>query len=516
MNGSPPAEHTAAVSPLTALAAWLLPATTLLIHLATYSGYGYFRDELYYLANAEHLGFGYVEHPPLIGVIAWLVRATLGDSLFAIRLLPAVAAALTVWLTQATAGELGGGRFARVLAGLSAMLAPAFLGLFGLFSMNAFDLLFWAALWWIAARCLRTGNDRLWLAFGVVAGVGLENKISVLFLGFGLVAGFVVSRRWDAFRIRWLWIGGAVAGLLFLPHVVWQAANGWPTLEFMQNAIARKNVALSPAAFLGAQAINTFGTLPVWLAGLAFLLVARAARPFRPLGWAFLAVLAVMLSTNAKPYYFVPAFVAPFAAGGVALERAGKGRLGWAVRAAAVVFVIAGGIVAAPVAKAILPENAYVRYAQAIGVAPPQEERQALGRLPQMFADMHGWRELAEAVAGVYRQLPREEQARACVLAGNYGQAGAIDLFGPPLGLPKAISGHNSYFLWGPRDCSGEVMIVLGSSREDLAMDYVSVQLGSTFTCKDCMPYENDKPIWIARGLKVPMSVAWPGMKNYI
>jgi hypothetical protein len=180
------------------------------------------------------------------------------------------------------------------------------------------------------------------------------------------------------------------------------------------------------------------------------------------------------------------------------------------------VLVIAGGIVAAPVAKAILPEDTYVRYAQALGVSPPQEERQSLGRLPQTFADMHGWRELAEAVSGVFHQLPPEEQARACIFARNYGQAGAIDLFGPALGLPQAISGHNSYFLWGPRDCTGEVIISIGGTRDEIAPDFASVELGTMFTCEDCMPYENNKPIWIARGLKVPTSAAWPGTKDYI
>ena len=417
--------------PRVPLITWLFPGATLLLQLAMYAGYGYFRDELYYLANGEHLGFGYVEHPPLIGVIAWLVRATLGDSLFAIRFLPAVAAAATVWLTMAVARELGGGRFAQALAGLSAMLAPAFLGLFGVFSMNAFDLAFWAALWWIVARYLRTGRERLWLAFGLVAGVGLENKISVLFLGFGIVVGLVLERQWSVFRSRWLWIGGALAAVLFLPHVLWQVANGWPTLEFMRNAVAEKNVALEPMAFLGSQVINTFGTLPVWTTGLAYLLLSRAARPFRPLAWAFLAVLGVMLTTNAKPYYLVPAFVVLFAAGSVALERFKARLLGPIVRAAVVGVVVAGGIVAAPVAKAILSEDAYVRYAQALGVAPPQEERQSLGRLPQMFADMHGWPDLASTVAGVYRKLPAEDQSRACILAQNYGEAGAIDLFGP-------------------------------------------------------------------------------------
>jgi hypothetical protein len=499
-----------------AIATWLLPALTLALQLATYAGYGYFRDELYYLANGEHLGFGYVEHPPLIGFIAALVRATLGDSLFAIRLLPAFAAAATVFLAGAIARELGGGRFAQLLAGLSAMLVPAMLGVFGVFTMNAFDILAWAALWWLVTRYLATGQDRLWLTFGIVAGIGLENKISVLFLGFGIVAGLVVCRRWGAFRSRWLWIGGASAGLLFLPHVLWQAANGWPTLEFMRNAIAEKNVAFSPMGYVAAQLLDTFPALPVWLAGLVFLIVARSARPFRPLGWAYLAILGVMLTTNSKPEYLVPAYSVLFAAGGVALEQWRPGGVGTVVRAVVVVFLIGSGVALAPFAKAILPVDAFVRYAHTIGVEPPQGERQTLGRLPQHFADMHGWPELAEAVDRVYRGLPPADRAKACIFAHNYGQAGAIDLFGRRLGLPKAIAGHNSYFLWGPRGCTGEVMIVIGGSRDELRSSFASVDLGATFTCTDCMPYENNKPIWVARGLKEPMSTVWPRVKRYI
>jgi len=513
---APDTTDIASPGPRDAVAAWLLPALTLALQLATYAGYGYFRDELYYLANGEHLGLGYVEHPPLIGVIAALVRATLGDSLFAIRLLPACAAAATVFLAGAIARELGGGRFAQVLAGLCAMLAPAMLGVFGVFTMNAFDILAWAALWWLVTRYLRTGQDRLWLTFGIVAGIGLENKISVLFLGFGIVVGLLVCRRWRAFRNRWLWIGGGCAGLLFLPHVLWQVAYGWPTLEFMRNAIAEKNVAFSPMGYVSAQALNTFPALPVWLAGLVLLLLSRSARRFRPLGWGYLAMLGVMLTTNAKPDYLLPAYTVLFAAGGVALERWRPGVAGAIARGVVVVFLIGSGVALAPFAKAILSEDAFVRYAHAIGIEPPQGERQALGRLPQHFADMHGWPELAEAVDRVYRALPPADQARACIFARNYGQAGAIDLFGRRLGLPKAIAGHNSYFLWGPRGCTGEVMIVIGGSRDDLLSDFASVDLGAPFTCTDCMPYENNKPIWIARGLKEPMSALWPRVKLFI
>ena len=494
---------------------FVVPGLTLLFHLATHQGYGYFRDELYYLANGRHLAFGYVDHPPLVGLLAALVMNTIGSSLFAIRLLPALAAAATVYVAGRVAREMGGRAYAQVVAQLSALLVPGFLGLFGFFSMNAFDLLFWALLWWIAARYLRTGNERLWLAFGAVAGIGLQNKISVLFIGLGIAVGLLLAGPRGAFRRGWLWAGGATAGLIFLPHVAWQVAHGWPTLEFIRNATAGKNVAFSPAGYMGAQVLNTMPALPVWLAGLAVLLGARGMRRFRALGWAWLAVLAVMLTTNAKPYYLVPSFTVLFAAGGVAFERLGPSRAAGGARAIPVVLLVALGLAAAPLAKALLPEDTLVAYASWLGMQAPQQERHEMGRLPQHFADMHGWPELAAAIARVYHSLPPPERERACVFAQNYGQAGAVDLFGPSLGLPPAISGHNSYHLWGPRGCTGEVLVVLGGDEEEMRSVFESLERAATFTCTDCMPYENNKPIWIGRGLHPPLAELWPKLKAY-
>jgi hypothetical protein len=497
--------------------AWALPLLTLLLNVLFIRGYGYFRDELYYLANGEHLGLGYVEHPPLIGFIAAFVRLTLGESRFAIRLLPALAAAATVWLAARMAAEMGGGRFARLLAGVSVMLLPAFVGLFSVFTVNAFDVLFWAACTLVVLRILGTGNDRLWLVFGLLAGIGLENKISVLFLGFGVAAGLLLAREWKALASRRLWIGGAVAAAIFLPYVLWQAANGWPLVEFMENARRLKNVDLGFGEFMWQQALQAnLLALPVWLAGLAFLLSAPSARAFRAAGWIYPAVLAAMLAAgDAKPYYLAPAYTLLFAAGGVAIERWTRTRAR-AVRPAALVAVVAGGLVSAPIARPILPVDTYVRYAAFLGVQPSSGERHETGRLPQMFADEFGWHELAETVARVYRSLPPADQARACILAQNYGEAGAIDLFGPALGLPKAISGHNSYFLWGPHGCTGEVVIDIGASAQDVEPLFASVERATLFTCTDCMPYEDNKPIWILREPRQPLSVMWPRFKGYI
>jgi hypothetical protein len=512
---------------LDAFAFWLIPLGVLSFQALTYAGYGYFRDELYYVANGRHLGWGYVEHPPLIGVIAALVERVLGTSLLALRILPALAHAATVALTAAIACEMGGRRRAQVIAALATSLAPVMMGLFAVFTMNAFDLLFWALLWWIVARYLRTGNERLWLLFGLVAGAGLENKISVLFLGFGVACGLLVAGPRAAFRRAWLWAGGGLAAALFAPHVAWQVSHGWPTLEFIRNATAEKNVSLSPVAFLGVQVLNTIAALPVWTAGLLFLLAAPAARAWRALGWAFLAILAVMLATNSKPYYLAPAYPMLFAAGGVALERLGWGwrqpgavpapaRIAGAMRGLVVAWLVLIGVLIAPFAKPLLSEDAFVAYAGRLGMRPPQEERNTQGRLPQQYADMHGWRKMAADIGAVYRRLPAPDRAKACVLMTNYGEAGAIDLFGPAYRLPPAISGHNSYFLWGPGSCTGEVVIVFGRSEERLREWFATVERAATFTCTDCMPYESDRPIWIARGLKIPVQAWWLALKRYI
>jgi len=497
-------------------AVWALAALTFLFFLLTARGYGYFRDELYYLACGEHLDFGYVDHPPLIGIISAGARALLGESLIAIRLLPALAAAATVFLAGAIARELGGGRFAQVLGALATMLSPVYLSLFSILSMNAFDVLIWAAAFWVLARLLRTGDQRLWLAFGVIAGIGLQNKISVLFLGFGLMVGLVLARRWEAFRSGYLWIGGGIAALIFLPHVIWQMAHGWPTLEFMENARKFKMAALSPGAFVIEQVLHAGPiALPIWLSGVAFFLFTRPGRPYRALGWAYLAILALMIGTQAKAYYLGSVYTVLFAGGAVMMEAWTQGRAR-ALRPAVLALIVAGGVLAAPLAKPLLPLETVVRYSAWLGIQAAPAERHELGRLPQFYADMLGWPELAETVARVHRALPAEERPGACIFGQNYGQAGAIDFFGPAYGLPRAISAHNSYYLWGPGDCTGEVVIVIGDDRESLQEVFESVELATKYTCNDCMPFENNKPIWIARRLRQPLAELWPRIKHFI
>ncbi len=494
---------------------WALPAATFVFFAATVSGYGVFRDELYYIACARHLDWGYVDHPPLVALVAALARAAFGGSWIALRMLAAVAAGATVLLAGDIAADLGGGRWARVQAQLLTATAPIYLSLFSIYSMNALDVLIWAGLARIVVRILSGGSDRLWLGFGVLAGIGLENKVDVGLLGAGLVAGLALARRFDVLRSRWIWLGGACAAVLFAPHVVWQAAHGWPTREFVANAQRDKITALGPLGFVARQFLlaGPAGFLGA-AAGLGWLLFARRARPYRPLGWAALAVLIVLAASVSKAYYFSPALTLLFAAAGVALESWTNRRFATPLRVLATLAVVSM-LGAAPLAKPLLSEDALIRYEDALGVRPGSDENHRMGRLPQFFADMHGWREMTEAVAAVHASLPPEDRAQACVYGQNYGEAGAIDYFGPALGLPRAMSGHNNYWIWGPGSCTGRIVLIIGGDRADHLEHFESVDAAAVIRCADCMPYESDLTIWVARRLKVSLADAWKGSKHY-
>jgi hypothetical protein len=487
-----------------------------LIHLFTSPGYGFFRDEFYYIACSEHLDWGYVDHPPLSILFLWGARKILGDSLFSIRFLPAVAGALTVYLVGLITRELGGRRFAATLAMVAAIVVPEYLGVNHVFSMNSLDILFWALSAYLLIRMLKRGDKRLWIVLGLVLGMGLENKISVLWLGAGLGAGLLLtsSRKWLA--TPWPWICGALALVLFSPYILWQVVNGWPTLEFIENATTQKMAAVSAWDFLANQFLVVHPiNLPIWLCGLAFFLFLKDGRRFRLLGWIYVTVVAILISAGtSRSGYLVPTYTWLLAAGAVVIERATASTKNW-VRAGLVGLLTAGGLITAPLALPVLPVESYIRYAGAIGVEPSTEERKEIGALPQHFADMHGWHEIVGTVGRVYESLAPEEKTHAAVWAPNYGVAGAIDFFGPDYGLPTAISPHNNYWLWGPGDADGSVTLVIGASEDDLARACETYEHAATIDCGYCMPYENHRPVYICRNLKIPMAELWAAEKNF-
>src|SRR5579863_5473986 len=272
-----------------------LACCKLLIQLAGINHYGFFRDELYYIACGQHLAWGYVDQPPLIAFVAWLARHVFGTSLFASRLLPVLAGAAVVYATGCVAAELGGGLFAQFLAATAILFAPAYIAFDSFLSMNAFEPLFWLLCAWIAIRIVKGASPRLWLLFGALAGLGLENKHSMLVFGFALVGGLLLSDQAQLFRSKWIWIGAALALAIFLPNLIWESRNGWPQIEVVRNAQQFKNQAITPLQFVFEQILFMQPlALPVWLAGLVWLFASREGKRFRFLGWSYLFVLAIL------------------------------------------------------------------------------------------------------------------------------------------------------------------------------------------------------------------------------
>ena len=488
-------------------------------HMLVSGRYGYFVDELYYLACSHHLAWGYVDQPPLIAVITWLERVTLGDSLPALRFLPAVAAGLRVLLTGLIARELGARRFGMTLACVCVMVAPVYLGLDSLLTMNVFESLVWMSAALIALKVFHGASQKLWLLFGVVCGVGLLNKHSVLFFGFGLFVGLLLTKQRRQFLSPWIWVGGLIALLIFLPNLLWEIHRGFPTIELLRNVRqSGRNAESGPLIFLLLQVLILHPlAAPVWLVGLVALLRDREARGWRVLGVTWVMIMVCMLTMHGRMYYPAPAYAMLFAAGGLVFERWFDAvRSGRWLRPAFIAVLVITGILNAPFAYfPLLTVDQYIAYSGLLHFGPPKIENHQMGPLPQIYADQFGWKEMAQVVADAYHKLPPEEQKSCAIFGQNYGQAGAIDFFGAMMGLPPAISGHQNYYYWGPRGYSGECMIVMGDRQERLEELFESVEFAGHVEHPLSMPYQHFD-VYICRKPKFgTLEQVWPKIKHW-
>ena len=494
-----------------------LAALSLILHLATAGVYGLFIDELYFLACGQHLAWGYVDMPPVTAFQAWLTRALFGDSMLSIRLFPALAGAGLVWLTGALVRELGGKRFAQTLAALAVFFAPVYLAFDSYLSMNSLEPLFWMGCAFLLLRIIKTGNTKLWLWFGVLAGLGLENKLTMGLFGMALVIGLLLTaeRRW--MWNRWLVGGGVIAFLIFLPNLIWMIQHHFPMLELLAN-IRRdgRDVRFSPLQFMTMQ-ILLLGplSLPLWMAGLWRFLVTRVGKAFRSLGWAYGFSLLVLLLLHGKVYYLAPAYPMLLAAGAVSFEGwLERPRVRWWRPAYVAVLVLVGAL-CAPTVMPILPPATYFRYMQALHLSQPRLENRAASAMPQFFADRFGWPEMAQAVAKVYFSLNPQERAKTAIFGNDYGESGAIDFYGPKLGLPKSIGNHLNYWYWGPRHYTGEIMIVLGDTRQGVERHFDSVEAVGEVGHPYAMRQEHFT-IFLCRKPNgwTPQEI-WPQLKNW-
>ncbi|HWX55404.1 MAG TPA: glycosyltransferase family 39 protein [Verrucomicrobiae bacterium] len=492
-----------------------LAAAKLLLHLLTAARYGIFRDEMYYLACSQHLAWGYVDHPPLTVFIAWFARHVFGESALGLRLLPAIAGAALVWITGKLARDMGGGRFAQVLAALAILVVPVYLVGHHLLTDNAVEPLTWMACVWLVVSAINTGQPRYWLWFGVLAGLGFENKYSIAFLLAGLLAGVLLTPERRFLKSPYLWLGVLACAALALPNFLWEVRNHFPFLELIHNIrMGNRDVVRGPLDFIANQALVMHPTLfPLWAGGLGWLFFAREGRRYRVLAWTFVVTLALFIVLKAKYYYVVPIYPILFAAGAIGFERVTSFRLHWS-RAVYAGLVVLTGAILAPLALPILPVETFLAYQKAIGLQPPAFEHQQNGPLPQWFADEFGWPEMVEQVARVYNSLPPEERARTAIFSNGWGEAAAVDFYGPKYGLPRAISRNNNYWIWGPRGYDGSTVIVLRSDGRGDREFFQTVEAVAHVE----HPYARRDEyfdIYLCRGPKFNLQEAWPKLKRY-
>jgi hypothetical protein len=508
---------------------WFWPAIVAVIYFGTLmitaTRYGYFRDALYYLACSEHLGWGYVDQPPLIAVLAWVARHTFGTSLRALLLWPALAGCARIFLMAAFARELGAKRFGIALTAVLAAVPAVWIVMDHQFAMNAFEALFWTGCAFVLLRMIRTGDVRLWIAFGAIGGLGLENKYSMGFFAAALLLGLLLTPQRKLLWTPWLLAGGGVALLIFLPNLLWNIHHHWPFLELMRNIRASgRDVALPPLKYLLQQVLMMAPqTLPFWLSGLAFYFFSRRAAAYRMFGWAFVLTIGFFMVMHGKDYYSAPAYPMVLAAGAVMREDffesarfATRPKLRARLQGAIFAVVILVTLLLTPFVLPVLPIEKFVALQKWIGIGPPVTEKNQIGvLLPQYYADEFGWQEMVEKVAKVYHSLTPEEQAKTAIYTENYGEAAAIDFFGSRYGLPKAICAHQNYFLWGPRNYTGEIMVIVGAEKIEEARPYfASVDVAATLDNPYGMPHEQH-PILLGRGLKVDLRQVWPRLKHW-
>jgi hypothetical protein len=498
----------------------------LLLHLYTnaFAGYGYFRDELYYTACSNHLAAGYVDQPPLSAFILFLSIKILGKSIFALRLLPAIVSAVIVFITGIITRRLNGRYTGITLACLAVALAPIFLGTGTFYSMNIFDWLYWVLAYYIviviiqAPQKLNQNNKKLWIWLGVILGFGLLNKIDVLWFGAGLLIGLILAPQRKYLKTVSPYLAGIISFVIFSPYIIWNFTHSFATLEFIHNASSLKYSSQNPGTFINDtfQSLNPVSSI-LWIAGIFFLFFHREGKVYKLAGYISLIVFIILIiNFHSKAEYIAPAFPILYAAGAVMVEKITlhKG-FGW-IRFALPFLLALSGLIIAPLALPVLPVEQYIKYSKALGERPSTQESLDLEELPQFYADMFGWENMAAVVSKVYVSLPPDEQKKAVVFGQNYGEAGAIDFFRGKYPLPPAVSAHNNYWFWGYGDTTRKILIVIGSNVKDNMEWFDSVRQVGEIKSNYAMPYETNIIITICQKPKYPYNFFWHKLKFFI
>jgi hypothetical protein len=505
------------------VAIWAIALANLLFHVYFNNRYGYFRDEFDYMSCGDHLAWGYVDQPPLIPFLIHICRAVLGDSLRSIRFIPALASSLLIVQTAAIARELGGRGYALILSSICTLIAPQYLSNGSLLGTNCLEPNLWMGCAYFAILAIKRDEPRNWFWFGLVAGLGLEEKYSITVFGLGIVVGLLLTEQRRVFLNKWIWLGGLAAFLIFLPNLLWNIRHDWPFIQLMRGIRAEgRDVVLGPFPYFFQQTllVNPL-TAPIWLAGLFALLFSARLKPYRALGWCYLFCYTAFFALHGKNYYLAPVYPMLLAAGAVVVESAINGRENagasrqW-LKPVIAFALLASGAHLAPVVVPILSPEGFLVYTKYLPFKlPVMEHSHARAALPQWYSDQFGWKEIADEAAVAWNRIPPEERHDCGIFAQDYGQAGAIDFFGRRDGLPPALSGHQSWFLWGPRGYSGNCMIVLDDRREVLERLWEHVEYVGTSADN---PYALEKQIdvFLCKRAKFgTLAELWPEVKRW-
>lgn len=489
---------------------WLAAAVTFLVHLAANPHYGFFRDELYFIICGRHPAFGYVDQPPLVPLVAAATQL-FGHSLIALRATAALCGAGSVYAAVRIAQRLGGGRFAQIFTATIAALTPVLVSFAGKVGPDMVELWMWPLAAYYVVRAI-DDDARWWLAAGAALGVAGDGKYSVLFFGIALIVGLALSPARRALLSRWFFAGMALAALIVLPNVIWQAAYGFPMLELLRNGQLGKNVVLSPLAYVFQQLFMVGPLLaPVYIAALVWSFVTPRVRW---IAWTYVSLIAMMIVLHGKNYYPGAIYAVLAAPCGIAFE-AWTERLR-ALRPLAVAYAVVAVAWMLPFVVPVLPLQTYAAYQDAVMgrlKVNLETEHGRRARIQPDWADMQGWPQLAALVGGVYDRLPAKDRARAVVVASNYGEASAVAFFRPDV---PVVSGHNTYYLWGTRGYSGDVLIDVNGDCGASEHLFRSSARAATFSNPLVMQWEDGIPIMLCQGIKKSLAEEWPAIKRYL
>ncbi len=478
------------------------------LEMAVSARYGYVRDELYFLAAGKHLAFGYVDQPALTPLIARAESAFFGHTVVALRLVPALGLAALVMITAAIARLLGAGRTGQLLAALATATCVEFIAAMHELTTTMPDFVFWGLLELIVVRLVVSRDPRWWVAAGVCAGLAADAKWNIAFLAGSLAAGFALTGQRRLLASRYLIIGVVLAAGLAMPDVAWQAAHHWPNLAVFR--VLQTQAWSNRATFWLGQVVFTGLVLtPVWIAGLAWAWRRPAGRPFRPVALGCAIAIALEFALGGKAYYPGGAYVFLLAAGCVAAERWLAARRRPARGPVLLRPAVLLGVAMTAGCAAMLPMAIPVLPATVLRTVPMQ-------KINYDLAESIGWTRQVGLIARIYHRLPPSLRRRTTILAGNYGEAGALDRYGASAGLPAEYSGANSFWLWGPPPAADTAAVAVNVDPALLRREFTTVRRVATYwNGIGVSDDEQGAAIYLAAGRRLPWRLAWPAFRDY-